>query len=103
MQYTVSKDNLNVDEFEVLRYLGYKREMIKEEDISLAKKHIEKAREIYRIMGKKFLQKPHHSYTVISPDEEFEKCFDRVADKKRKLYNGMIKCDVFMYYKGVDG
>lgn len=64
---------------------------------------IEKAREIYKVMGKKFLQKPHHSYTIISPDEEFEKCFERVADKKRKLYNGMIKCNVFMYYKGIDG
>ncbi len=64
---------------------------------------IESTREIYRIMGRKFLQKPHYSYTIISPDEEFEKCFDRVADKKRKLYNGMIKCNVFMYYKGVEG
>ena len=25
------------------------------------------------------------------------RCFGKPADKKRKLYNGMIKCDVFMY------
>lgn len=60
---------------------------------------IDSSREIYRIMGEKFLKLPHHSYTVISPDEDFEKCFGRVADKRRKLYNGMIKCNVFMYYK----
>ena len=33
------------------------------------------------------------------PDEEFEKCFGRKADKRRKLYNGMIKCQLYMYYK----
>ena len=25
--------------------------------------------------------------------------FGKTADKKRKLYNGMIKCDLFMYLK----
>ena len=57
------------------------------------------ARELYRIMGKQFIAKPRHSYTVISPDESFEKAFGRLADKRRKLYNGMLKCQVYMYYK----
>ena len=30
---------------------------------------------------------------------EFEKEFGRKADKRRKLYNGMIKCQLYMYYK----
>ena len=30
---------------------------------------------------------------------EFEKHFGRTADKRRKLYNGMIKCQLFMYFK----
>ena len=34
---------------------------------------------------------------VLSSHTEFERCFGRPADKKRKLYNGMLKCDVFMY------
>ena len=34
---------------------------------------------------------------VLSSHTEFERCFGKPADKKRKLYNGMIKCDVFMY------
>ena len=34
---------------------------------------------------------------VLSSHTEFERAFGRPADKKRKLYNGMIKCDVFMY------
>jgi hypothetical protein len=36
---------------------------------------------------------------IISPDEDFEKFYGRKADKKRKLYNGMIKCQLFMYYR----
>ena len=55
--------------------------------------------EIYRSMGKAFEQKKGWSYSIISPDEEFEKAFGRKADKRRKLYNGMIKCQLFMYYK----
>ena len=30
---------------------------------------------------------------------EFEKIFGRKADKRRKLYNGMLKCQAFMYFK----
>lgn len=57
------------------------------------------ARELYRIMGEKFVKRPGWSYTVISPDEEFESCFGRKADKRRKLYNGMIKCQVYLFFK----
>lgn len=55
--------------------------------------------EIYKSMGRAFEQKKGWSYSIISPDEEFEKAFGRKADKRRKLYNGMIKCQLFMYYK----
>ena len=54
---------------------------------------------IYREMGKVFAQRHGWSYSIISPDEEFEAAFGRKADKRRKLYNGMIKCQLFMYYK----
>ncbi len=54
---------------------------------------------IYAAMGKVFEKKHGWSYSIISPDEEFEKAFGRKADKRRKLYNGMIKCQLFMYYK----
>lgn len=60
---------------------------------------IESARKIYRTMGEKFESKKGWNYTIISPDEEFENYFGRKADKRRKLYNGMIKCQVYMYYK----
>ena len=34
---------------------------------------------------------------VRSSHTEFERTFGRPADKKRKLDNGMLKCDLFMY------
>ncbi|MBQ3969555.1 MAG: class I SAM-dependent RNA methyltransferase [Clostridia bacterium] len=57
------------------------------------------AEELYRIMGQKFISKPGWSYTIISPDDDFEKCFGRSADKRRKLYNGMILCQAYQYFK----
>lgn len=60
---------------------------------------ISSAEKIYKIMGGKFIRRPSWSYGIISPDEEFEKCFGRKADKRRKLYNGMIKCQYYMYFK----
>ena len=60
---------------------------------------VQAARDLYKVMGEKFVQKPFHSYTIISPDETFERVFGRTADKRRKLYNGMLKCNVYQYYK----
>jgi len=56
------------------------------------------ARLITQEMGRVFPAKPGWSYTVISPSDTFEDDFGRPADKRRKLYNGMIKCQVYMYY-----
>lgn len=60
---------------------------------------VKEAERLYRVMGEKFIAKKGWSYGIISPDEEFEKCFGRKADKRRKLYNGMIKCQYYMYFK----
>lgn len=60
---------------------------------------MEQSRELYKIMGDKFFKRDGYSYTVISPDDRFEDMFGRPADKRRKLYNGMIKCQVYMYFK----
>lgn len=62
---------------------------------------VSQAQEIYKTMGNIFENKKGWSYSIISPDEDFEKFFGRRADKRRKLYNGMIKCQVYMYFKNV--
>ena len=40
---------------------------------------------------------------VITSDERFEEFYHRRASKKRKLYNGMIKCDLYMYFNDKKG
>ena len=60
---------------------------------------IREAEDIYRTMGKVFRKERGWSYSVISPHEDFERLFGRRADKRRKLYNGMIKCQFYMYFK----
>ena len=60
----------------------------------------QEAEELYQQFGKVWRTLPDGWRTLIlSSHTEFERTFGKQADKKRKLYNGMIKCDVFMYGK----
>ena len=61
---------------------------------------VESAREIYQEMGKVFVRRPDFAYGIISPDEKFEEYFGRRATKRRKLYNGMMKCNFYCYRQG---
>ncbi len=60
---------------------------------------VKAAEELYKVMGKQFQMGEGRKYFVISPHDEFEKHYGKTADKRRKLYNGMIKCQLFMYFK----
>lgn len=60
---------------------------------------IKEAEKLYSEMGKHFFADSDHPCYIIAPHEDFEKFFGKRADKKRKLYNGMIKCQLFMYFK----
>lgn len=60
---------------------------------------IREAEGLYKTMGRVFLPGRGRKYFVITADEDFEKCFGRTADKRRKLYNGMLKCQFYMYFK----
>lgn len=60
---------------------------------------IKQAEELYKRLGERIKPDALHPAVIISPDEDFEKFFGKRADKKRKLYNGMIKCNLFMYFK----
>ncbi len=60
------------------------------------------AEELYRAFGKAWSKFPDSwQLYLLSSHTEFERTFGREADKKRKLYNGMIKCDLFMYNQKV--
>jgi putative N6-adenine-specific DNA methylase len=55
---------------------------------------------LYRSFGQAVSQLPPGWHvSVLSSHTEFERTFGKTADKKRKLYNGMIKCDLYMYGK----
>ena len=58
---------------------------------------IKEAEQLYAVMGRVFAADREHPCAVISPHEDFEGFFGKNADKKRKLYNGMIKCDLYQY------
>ena len=60
---------------------------------------VQQAEVLYREMGRVFPRQAGWSYSIISPDDDFEARFGRVADRRRKLYNGMIKCQLYMYFK----
>lgn len=53
---------------------------------------------LYRKMGAVFKQFDTWSYYIITSHPEFEKFFGRKADKKRKLYNGMMMCNYYQYF-----
>ena len=58
------------------------------------------AEALYRAFGKAVKTLPEGwRVSVLSSHTEFERTFGREAERKRKLYNGMIKCDLFQYGK----
>ena len=56
------------------------------------------AEELCRVMGRVFPPAEQVGYAVISSVEGFEELFGRPADKRRKLYNGMMKCQLYLYF-----
>ncbi|NCB62186.1 MAG: class I SAM-dependent RNA methyltransferase [Clostridia bacterium] len=63
------------------------------------------AEDLYRGFGKAYAAMPDGwTLALLSSHTEFERTFGAAADKKRKLYNGMLKCDLYLYGKrGVPG
>ncbi len=61
---------------------------------------VQAAEALYCEMGKCLTAQAGKKYFILSPDDAFESFFGRPADKRRKLYNGMIACQLFCYFKG---
>ncbi len=55
------------------------------------------AQRLYRELGKHLKFANDWKQYVITSEPEFEHYFGRRADKKRKFYNGKIKCDYYMF------
>lgn len=59
---------------------------------------LHEAEDIYRRMGRVLGKGGSRQSYIISPHEQFEQFFGESAKKRRKLYNGMIKCQLYMYF-----
>ena len=54
---------------------------------------------LYRDIGKAFSTFAPWQMYVLTSHPRFEQFFGRRADKKRRLYNGMIPCDLYQYFR----
>lgn len=52
---------------------------------------------LYAEMGRMFKKLPTWSLYAITSYEDFEFCFKRKAERKRKIYNGMLRSDYYQY------
>ena len=52
---------------------------------------------LYAQMGRMFKKLPTWSLYAITSYEDFEYCFKRPAERKRKIYNGMLRSDYYQY------
>ena len=62
----------------------------------------EEAEKLYREIGKTFSKLSPWQIYIITSCEYFERLYGRRADKIRKLYNGMIPCSFYQYFKQND-
>jgi putative N6-adenine-specific DNA methylase len=58
----------------------------------------EQAQALYRDFGAVTGQLTDWKRFIISSETEFEYFYGQKATKKRKLYNGMLQCNLFMYF-----
>lgn len=54
---------------------------------------------LYNQIGKNFATFDPWQMYILTSSERFERLFGRRADKVRKLYNGMIPCNLYQYFK----
>ena len=64
---------------------------------------IEGAARLAKTFGRQMEAHPCAGVYVITADMEFEAHYGRRAVKRRKMYNGMIPCQVYMYYSAPAG
>ena len=60
---------------------------------------LKEAEDLYRAMGKAFSALAPYQIYVLTSHEGFERFYGKKADKVRKLYNGMLPCYFYQYFK----
>lgn len=59
----------------------------------------QEAEALYRDMGRAFSTLAPWQIYIITSHPQFERFYGKRADKIRKLYNGMIPCNLYQYFK----
>ena len=59
---------------------------------------IREAEQLYREIGEHFRSLSPWQVYIITSHPSFERFYGKKADKVRKLYNGMIKCNIYQYF-----
>ena len=59
---------------------------------------LDEVERLYRAFGANLRPQTFKGLYIISSHPQFEKLFGKKATKRRKLYNGMLPCQLFMYY-----
>ena len=60
---------------------------------------VPEAEQLYREMGDAFRRLDRWQMYILTPHEQFPRLFGRRADKIRKLYNGMIPCFLYQFFR----
>ena len=60
---------------------------------------IEGAAQLARTLGRQMQEHPCAGLYAITADMDFEAHYGKRAAKRRKMYNGMIPCQLYMYYE----
>lgn len=60
------------------------------------------AEQLYRDIGKNFAHFEPWQIYILTSMESFERHYGRRADRVKRLYNGMIPCNLYQYYKPKD-
>lgn len=58
------------------------------------------AERLYTDFGKAFSRVKGWDLCLLSSHTEFERCFGALAGKRRRLYNGMMRCELYIYKDG---
>ena len=63
---------------------------------------VRESENLYRSMGKHFSTLDSWQIYILTSNDRFESFYGRRADKVRKLYNGMIPCYYYQFFKKPD-
>lgn len=59
---------------------------------------VNECKKLYRDIHKNFSSLDKWSYYILTSHEEFEREFGQKADRRRKIYNGMLRCWLYQFY-----